>query len=147
MACPALPTCGLAVTEAERALPELLDQLEQELERLGLAEERFTRADDRLPQRLRRPYNSDIGLVGRSAHVRMQTERPGRARTRSSWADGRWATGSISNTRTMFPTTRWCAELVPVLVRFKEERMTGESFGDFCDRVGVENLASRAQPR
>ena len=52
MACPALPTCGLAVTEAERALPSILDELESELSRLGLARGTPDRADDRLPQRL-----------------------------------------------------------------------------------------------
>ena len=52
MACPALPTCGLAVTEAERALPGLLDQLEVELARLGPGERAVHGADDRLPQRL-----------------------------------------------------------------------------------------------
>ena len=55
MACPALPTCGLAVTEAERALPGMLDQLEVELARLGPRTGTVHRADDRLPQRLRPP--------------------------------------------------------------------------------------------
>ncbi len=52
MACPALPTCGLAVTEAERALPGILDQLEIELWRAGPGKRAVHRADDRLPQRL-----------------------------------------------------------------------------------------------
>ncbi|HEU5117995.1 MAG TPA: NADPH-dependent assimilatory sulfite reductase hemoprotein subunit, partial [Isosphaeraceae bacterium] len=42
MACPALPTCGLAVTESERVLPSLMDELEAELTRQGLENERFT---------------------------------------------------------------------------------------------------------
>ena len=42
IACPALPTCGLAVTESERALPGMIDQLESELAGLGLADEVFT---------------------------------------------------------------------------------------------------------
>ena len=53
MACPALPTCGLAVTEAERPCPTILDQLEVALASLGLARRTVHRADDRLPQRLR----------------------------------------------------------------------------------------------
>ena len=53
MACPALPTCGLAVTEAERALPSIMDELETELEPLGPGPGTLHRADDRLPQRLR----------------------------------------------------------------------------------------------
>ena len=48
-----LPTCGLAITESERALPGIIDQLEAELAKLGLAQEQFTRPHDRLPQRLR----------------------------------------------------------------------------------------------
>src|SRR6185312_5638263 len=42
MACVAWPTCGLAITEAERALPSMIDQLEPELAKLGLDSERFT---------------------------------------------------------------------------------------------------------
>ena len=64
MACPALPTCGLAVTEAERALPGVLDELEQELARQGLENERFTVRMTGCPNGCARPYNSDIGLVG-----------------------------------------------------------------------------------
>ena len=93
MACPALPTCGLAVTEAERALPELLDQLELELERLGLARRAVHRPDDGLPQRLctavQRRHRA--GRADRRTSVR--TERRARERTRSSWAEGPWATG------------------------------------------------------
>ena len=69
MACPALPTCGLAVTEAERALPSVLDELEAELARLGLAQERLTVRMTGCPNGCARPYNADIGLVGRSAHI------------------------------------------------------------------------------
>jgi sulfite reductase (ferredoxin) len=42
MACVALPTCPLAITEAERVMPGVIDQFEVELQRLGLADERFT---------------------------------------------------------------------------------------------------------
>ena len=51
-ACVALPTCSRAVTESERALPGVLDQLEVDLADLGLAGERLTRPHDRLRQRL-----------------------------------------------------------------------------------------------
>src|SRR6202030_2111569 len=42
MACPAIPTCGLAVAEAERALPGLVRQLAAMLDDLGLADERVS---------------------------------------------------------------------------------------------------------
>ena len=67
MACPAMPTCGLAVTEAERALPTIMDQLEVALTTLGLESDRFTVRMTGCPNGCARPYNADIGLVGRSA--------------------------------------------------------------------------------
>ena len=144
MACPALPTCGLAVTEAERALPDLLDQLERELDRLGLAEERFTVRMTGCPNGCARPYNSDIGLVGRSAHVREDgTPGPG---TYTIFLGGRTVGDRLNiEYKDYVPYDRVVAELVPVLARFKEERNPGESFGDFCDRVGVDELL-KSQP-
>src|SRR3954462_8547354 len=67
MACPAMPTCGLAVTEAERALPAIMDQLEVELAVLGLDKDRSPARMPGSPNGCARPYNADIGLVGRSA--------------------------------------------------------------------------------
>ena len=66
MACPALPTCGLAVTESERVMPEIIDQLEVELEKLDLQDEVFTTRMTGCPNGCARPYNSDIGLVGKT---------------------------------------------------------------------------------
>ena len=106
MACPALPTCGLAVTEAERALPTILDELEIELQKRGLAEERLTVRMTGCPNGCARPYNADIGLVGRSAtSARMAS--PVREPTRFSWAAGPSVTGSIMSSRTTCLTTRW----------------------------------------
>ena len=141
MACPALPTCGLAVTEAERALPGILDELERELERLGLSDERFTVRMTGCPNGCARPYNADIGLVGRSAHVREDgTPGPGKY---TIFLGGRTVGDRLNiEYKDYVPYDQVVTELVPVLVRFKEERMTGESFGDFCDRFGVENLAA-----
>ncbi len=67
MACVAWPTCGLSITEAERALPAIIDGLEVELARLGLEKERFTVRMTGCPNGCARPYNSDIGLVGKAA--------------------------------------------------------------------------------
>ncbi|MEL6898118.1 MAG: NADPH-dependent assimilatory sulfite reductase hemoprotein subunit, partial [Planctomycetota bacterium] len=66
MACVGLPTCGLAVTESERMLPSIIDQLEQPLKDLGLENERFSIHMTGCPNGCARPYNSDIGLVGKS---------------------------------------------------------------------------------
>jgi sulfite reductase (ferredoxin) len=140
MACPALPTCGLAVTEAERALPGILDQLEVELSRLGLENERFTVRMTGCPNGCARPYNSDVGLVGRSAHINKDgTPGPG---TYTIFLGGR-TVGDRLNTefKDYVPYDQVVAELVPVFVRFKAERNDGESLGDFCDRIGVLELA------
>ena len=121
MACPALPTCGLAVTEAERALPGLLDQLEVELARLGLADERFTVRMTGCPNGCARPYNSDIGLVGRSAHISQDgTPGPG---TYTIFLGGRTIGDRLNiEYKDYVPYDRVVAELVPVFSRFKAER-------------------------
>jgi len=140
MACPALPTCGLAVTEAERALPSLLDQLEVELNRLGLDQERFTVRMTGCPNGCARPYNADIGLVGRSAHINADgTPGPG---TYTIFLGGR-TTGDRLNVeyKDYVPHDQVVAELGLVLSRYKADRLVDESFGDFCHRVGVEELA------
>ncbi|MHB8865170.1 MAG: NADPH-dependent assimilatory sulfite reductase hemoprotein subunit, partial [Pirellulaceae bacterium] len=66
MACVAWPTCGLAITESERALPGILDMLEVELAKMGLAREAFTVRMTGCPNGCVRPYNADIGLVGKA---------------------------------------------------------------------------------
>ena len=66
MACPAIPTCGLAISESERLLPTIIDQLELELKRLGLEDEKLSVRMTGCPNGCARPYQSDIGLVGRS---------------------------------------------------------------------------------
>src|SRR2546426_153481 len=66
MACPAMPTCGLAIAEAERALPGVIDELERELERLGLADVRMTVRMTGCPNGCARPYTADLAFVGRA---------------------------------------------------------------------------------
>jgi sulfite reductase (ferredoxin) len=139
MACPALPTCGLAVTEAERALPEVIDQLEVELAHLGLDQERLTVRMTGCPNGCARPYNADIGLVGRSAHMNPDgTPGPG---TYTIFLGGRTLGDRLNlEFKDYVPYDQIVDSLRPVLVRFKAERREGESFGDFCDRIGVEEL-------
>lgn len=145
MACPAMPTCGLAVTEAERALPSVIDQIEAELARLGLDDERLTVRMTGCPNGCARPYNSDIGLVGRSA-TRNPDGTPGPG-TYTIFLGGRTLGDRLNvEFKDYVPFDRVAAELVPVFARFKAERQTGESFGDFCHRVGVEDLAGEPSP-
>jgi len=132
MACPALPTCGLAVAESERVMPEIIDQLEVELEKLGLQDEVFTTRMTGCPNGCARPYNSDIGLVGK---------------TKDKYTI--FLGGRVLGDRLNFiyqdlvPTDQVVPALVPALRYFKESRQNGESFGDFCHRIGKENLLAK----
>lgn len=145
MACPAMPTCGLAVTEAERALPTIMDQLEVELAKLGLDHERFTVRMTGCPNGCARPYNADIGLVGRSA-TRNPDGTPGPG-TYTILLGGRTLGDRLNvEFKDYVPFDRVVAELVPVFARFKAEQLDGETFGDFCHRLGVEELAGEPSP-
>ncbi|HEY2154615.1 MAG TPA: NADPH-dependent assimilatory sulfite reductase hemoprotein subunit [Isosphaeraceae bacterium] len=140
MACVAFPTCGLAVTEAERALPTIMDRLEVELANLGLESDRFTVRMTGCPNGCARPYNADIGLVGRSASKNADgTPGPG---TYTIFLGGRTLGDRLNvEFKDYVPFDRVVDELVPVLARYRAERAEGETFGDFCHRVGVEALA------
>src|SRR5438046_4036959 len=66
MACPALPTCGLALAESERALPELLTRIEKLLGEIGLKNEELIVRMTGCPNGCARPFTAEIGLVGKS---------------------------------------------------------------------------------
>ncbi len=134
MACVALPTCPLAVTESERVLPGLIDRLEVELERLGLAGEKFTLRMTGCPNGCARPYNGDVGLVGKTAGKytvyvggRLLGDRLG------------FVYKDLVKFDDIVPT------LVPLLAYFKESRRDGETFGDFCHRKGAADLLAWVQ--
>lgn len=129
MACPALPMCGLAVTESERALPGMIDQLDKELDALGLAGERFTTRMTGCPNGCARPYNSDIGLVGKSKG-KYTVFLGGRVEgDRLNWIY-----------KDKVPTEEVIPTLTAVLKHFSQTRQPGEAFGDFCNRIGKDAL-------
>ena len=67
IACPAFPTCGLSITESERALPGVIDELEVEIAKLGLQSDKIAVHMTGCPNGCARPYTPDIGLVGKAA--------------------------------------------------------------------------------
>ena len=69
MACPALPTCGLAMAESERIMPSVVDAFEAELASLGLRDEPLTMRMTGCPNGCARPYTADIAFVGRKPDV------------------------------------------------------------------------------
>ncbi|HEX5269524.1 MAG TPA: NADPH-dependent assimilatory sulfite reductase hemoprotein subunit [Gemmataceae bacterium] len=129
MACPAIPTCGLAISEAERALPGIIDELEVELKRLGLGNETISTRMTGCPNGCVRPYQSDIGLVGRSGD-------------KYTLFVGGHVLGHRMNfaLKDLLPRAEVVPTLVPVLERFKADRQDGEGFGDYCQRLGAEKL-------
>ena len=136
MACPALPTCGLAVTEAERALPGVLTALEKTLDDLGLGAQRFTVRMTGCPNGCARPYNADIGLVGRSAG---KGEVDGiYAGTYTIFLGGSTLGHQLNGLyKDYVPYQAIVEELTPVLRRFRDERQPGEGLGEFCRRAGL----------
>ncbi len=134
MACPALPTCGLALAEAERVLPEVIDELERELREAGLADETLTVRMTGCPNGCARPYVADIGFVGRSLdrYVVLLGGRSDGSRLNRVYAD-------------LVPRASLVATVRPLLGLFRDARRPGESFGDFCDRVGIEALRAFAE--
>ena len=128
MACPALPTCGLAVAESERFLPEVL----AELERRGYGDERVWVRMSGCPNACSRPPTAEVGIVGRS--LRLYTLYVG---------------GSFEGTRLAqlyrddVPAGALADELACLLDLWRVERLAGEAFGDFCHRVGPERLRAR----
>ncbi len=129
MACPALPTCGLAVAESERILPSIIDELEVELAKLGLENEVFTTRMTGCPNGCARPYNSDVGLVGKTKDKY------------TIFLGGRLLGDRLNFIyKDLVPTDKVVPTLLPVLRLFKEGRHDGETFGDFCHRVGKDEL-------
>nr|YP_002048919.1 Ferredoxin-sulfite reductase [Paulinella chromatophora]ACB42709.1 Ferredoxin-sulfite reductase [Paulinella chromatophora] len=63
IACPALPTCGLAITESERILPHILDRLDNLLSDLEIQTNILVRMTG-CPNGCARPYMAELGLVG-----------------------------------------------------------------------------------
>lgn len=129
MACVALPTCGLAVAESERALPGVVDALELEVARLGLDAERISVRMTGCPNGCARPYVADIAFVGRSMnqYLLLLGGRSNGTRLNVPYKD-------------LVRTEELVRELTPLLTYFRDAQQGDETFGDFCQRVGVEAL-------
>jgi sulfite reductase (ferredoxin) len=124
LACPALPTCGLALAESERALPELLADIEAELHALGLDDERITIRMTGCPNGCARPYLGEIGIVGTSLD------------RYNVYLGGNPASTRLNTLyRQDVRLTEIASALTPLFVRFRDERNPAEPFGDFCLRT------------
>jgi sulfite reductase (ferredoxin) len=136
LACPALPTCGLAITEAERAMPGVIDELEEALSALGIPEADITARMTGCPNGCARPYVAEIAFVGRSLdkYTIFLGGAPNGTRLALPFAD-------LIPTRDLVPT------LIPVLARWRDERHADEAFGDYVMRIGIESLQASDAPK
>jgi len=129
LACPALPTCGLALTEAERLRDDIVDAIAERMRRWGLEQERLSIRITGCPNGCARPYSGDIGIVGRV---------PG--------SYSIYVGGDFEGTRLNAPLverlsiTGMADALDPLFGEFAASRLDGEGFGDFCHRVGIDAL-------
>jgi sulfite reductase beta subunit-like hemoprotein len=131
LACPALPTCGLAVAESERAIPGILDQFEEELTRLGLRDVPLTIRMTGCPNGCARPYTADIAFVGRSLNLYNVYLGGGLAGDRL-----------VDLYRADVPMAELLTAVRPLLARWAAERTGSEGLGDFYQRI-----LARSTPR
>ncbi len=133
IACPALPTCGLAISESERSIPAVLDQIQEHLNNLGIGQEPISIRMTGCPNGCARPYTSEIGFVGKTAG------------TYSIYLGGSHLGHRLNKTfQEKIPAIELAKRLEPVFKMYKAERNAGERFGDFCDRKGIEALKAAA---
>ena len=135
MACVALPTCGLALAESERYLPDLMTALDERLAAHGLSDDDIVIRMTGCPNGCARPYLAEIGLVGKG---------PGRYNLYLGAAfDGSRMTKLYAED---LDHDGIIAALDPVFAAYARERQKGERFGDFAIRAGFV-ARDRQRPR
>jgi sulfite reductase (ferredoxin) len=130
VACPALPTCGQALGEAERVLPAIVADAEAALEEVGLEQQDVRIHVTGCPNGCARPYTAELGIVGRTK------------KTYDVYVGG--ATGGERLNRRLGTDVRieQLRELFTELFgRYGKDRLPDETIGDYCHRVGVGELA------
>jgi sulfite reductase (ferredoxin) len=134
LACPALPTCGLALNEAERIREPLVAEIDAALTDAGLANERLSVRITGCPNGCARPYAGEIGIVGRTA---------------ADYAI--FLGGDFEGTRLnrrVFDRVAFddiAATLAPIFRAYAAERADDQHFGDWCHAQADERLRSLAE--
>jgi len=124
LSCVALPTCGLALAESERALPDILKKFESVLDTAGLHDDAISLRVTGCPNGCARPYLAEIGFVGKA---------PGKyALYLGAKYNGTRLNRLFSPSITIDDAVTL---LTPIIKRFALERQEAEGFGDFCDRA------------
>ena len=126
MACVSLPTCGLAMAEAERYLPSLITKIEGLLDDAGLGDEEIVTRMTGCPNGCARPAIAELGFIGKG---------PGKY---NMYLGGGFAGERLSKIyRENIGEEEILGELGPILKRYAKERDDKEHFGDFVIRAGI----------
>lgn len=129
MACPALPTCGQAVAEAERFLPDLIGELEQR----GFGDERVWVRMSGCPNACSRPPTAEIGIVGRSLGLY------------NVYVGGSFEGTRLAHLYRAQIRSHELADLLSeVLQRWRDERDHSQAFGDWAHTALPELEQSRS---
>jgi len=136
LSCVALPTCGLALAESERMLPELIERFETVLDEAGLRHDAISLRVTGCPNGCCRPYLAEIGYVGKA---------PGKY---ALYLGAKYNGTRLNKLfRQSVTVDESLALLGPIIKRYGLERQTGEEFGDFCVRtVLAEEAAATPAP-
>jgi sulfite reductase (NADPH) hemoprotein beta-component len=126
MACVALPTCTLAMAEAERYLPDLITKLEGIVDQNGLSDQPIVVRMTGCPNGCARPFLAEIAFVGKG---------PGKYNLLLG-GDGK---GTRLNKlyRENIGEEEILATLEPLIAQYAKERNKGEGFGDYVVRTGL----------
>ena len=127
LACPALPTCGLALSEAERVRDEIIRRVEEILLKHNLQDEKFSIRITGCPNGCARPYAGDIGIVGRAPNLY--------ALYSGGDFEGTRLNKKILDKVSYQDLTQ---ALEQIFLLFKNQRKNNEALGDFCNRVGTD---------
>lgn len=124
--CVALPTCGLAMAESERYLPELISKLEEALEEYGLRHDSVVMRMTGCPNGCARPWVAEVAMVGKAMGA-----------YNLMLGGGHHGQRLNKIYRYSIKESEILAILKPLFKRWSLERQEGEPFGDFCIRIGV----------
>lgn len=125
MACVALPTCGLAMAESERYLPELMDKIEPMLDEAGLRDEEIVIRMTGCPNGCARPMLAEIAFIGKA---------PGKY---NMYLGGGFSGHRLNKLyKENIGEVEILESLKPIVGHYAKDRREGEHFGDFVIRAG-----------
>lgn len=124
-ACVAFPTCGLAMAESERYLPQLITKLEDCLEANGLGQDSIVMRMTGCPNGCARPWLAEVAFVGKAYGAY------------NMYLGGGYHGQRLNKLyRSSIQEEEILNIMKPMLKRYAIEREQGEHFGDWVIRAG-----------